>query len=195
MIKAIETIYNGYRFRSRLEARWAVFFDEMRVKYRYETEGFDLGEINYLPDFYLPEQKLWLEVKPEKPSKRELNKAQLLKSRVDHDVTVGILHGEPWVIFDSDFPSSIIETSYCLMLLDAWVDNSDNVNCLFSECRRCGKFLYYETITSHCPDSQYADGYDGYGCCDRMGLTYTDNLKRAYSAARQARFEHGEKPR
>ena len=29
MIKAIETVYNGYRFRSRLEARWAVFFDAL----------------------------------------------------------------------------------------------------------------------------------------------------------------------
>ena len=36
MIKAIETIYNGYRFRSRLEARWAVFFDEMGIKYEWQ---------------------------------------------------------------------------------------------------------------------------------------------------------------
>ena len=42
MNKAIETIYNGFRFRSRLEARWAVFFDNLSVKYRYEPEGFDL---------------------------------------------------------------------------------------------------------------------------------------------------------
>jgi hypothetical protein len=33
VIKTIETIYNGYRFRSRLEARWAVFFDAMGIKY------------------------------------------------------------------------------------------------------------------------------------------------------------------
>jgi hypothetical protein len=26
-IQAIETVYRGHRFRSRLEARWAVFFD------------------------------------------------------------------------------------------------------------------------------------------------------------------------
>ena len=39
-IKAIETIYNGYRFRSRLEARWAVFFDEIGIKYEYEKEGY-----------------------------------------------------------------------------------------------------------------------------------------------------------
>lgn len=37
-IKPIETIYNGYRFRSRLEARWAVFFDALGVEYQYEPE-------------------------------------------------------------------------------------------------------------------------------------------------------------
>ena len=51
-IKAIETTYNGYRFRSRLEARWAVFFDALGVRYEYEPEGFDLGDgLYYLPDF------------------------------------------------------------------------------------------------------------------------------------------------
>lgn len=28
-VKAIDTVYKGYRFRSRLEARWAVFFDAL----------------------------------------------------------------------------------------------------------------------------------------------------------------------
>lgn len=52
MIKAIETVYNGYRFRSRLEARWAVFFDALGVKYEYEPEGFELPSGQwYLPDF------------------------------------------------------------------------------------------------------------------------------------------------
>lgn len=41
-MKAIETIYNGYRFRSRLEARWAIFFDELKIKYQYELEGYEL---------------------------------------------------------------------------------------------------------------------------------------------------------
>lgn len=53
-IKPIETEYNGYRFRSRLEARWAVAFDAMGIKYEYEPEGFELpGGIKYLPDFKL----------------------------------------------------------------------------------------------------------------------------------------------
>lgn len=63
-IKAIETHYNGYRFRSRLEARWAVFFDTARIRYTYETEGFVLSNgITYLPDFYLPDYDMHVEVK------------------------------------------------------------------------------------------------------------------------------------
>ena len=51
-IKAIETEYNGYRFRSRLEARWAVFLDALGVKYEYEPDGFVLPSgRRYLPDF------------------------------------------------------------------------------------------------------------------------------------------------
>ena len=51
-IRAIETEYNGYRFRSRLEARWAVFFDALGVEYEYEPEGFELPSgKRYLPDF------------------------------------------------------------------------------------------------------------------------------------------------
>ncbi|MBK9515513.1 MAG: hypothetical protein IPO05_18320 [Flavobacteriales bacterium] len=52
MIKPIETRYKGYRFRSRLEARWAVFFDALGLEWEYEPEGFDLGDgVYYLPDF------------------------------------------------------------------------------------------------------------------------------------------------
>lgn len=80
MIQAIETKYNGYRFRSRLEARWAVFFDAAGVKWEYEKEGFDLTSIVqsrdrfkdvlkpdecwYLPDFYLPDHDAFVEIKP-----------------------------------------------------------------------------------------------------------------------------------
>jgi len=63
-IKPIETAYNGYRFRSRLEARWAVFFDALGVEYQYEPEGYDLGEAGYyLPDFYLPKFNAFIEIK------------------------------------------------------------------------------------------------------------------------------------
>ena len=37
-LKPIPTVYKGYRFRSRLEARWAVFFDACGAKWEYEPE-------------------------------------------------------------------------------------------------------------------------------------------------------------
>lgn len=65
--KPIETHYNGYRFRSRLEARWAVFFDAVGIEYQYEQEGFereyDGEKVYYLPDFYLPQLGVYAEVK------------------------------------------------------------------------------------------------------------------------------------
>lgn len=60
---AIETSYKGYKFRSRLEARWAVFFDELGLEWKYEDQGYEVGEHRYLPDFYLPTKGYWCEVK------------------------------------------------------------------------------------------------------------------------------------
>ena len=71
-MKAIETSYDGYLFRSRLEARWAVFFKALGIKYEYEKEGFDLGNgVWYLPDFFLSDYSCWVEVKPDSISKKE----------------------------------------------------------------------------------------------------------------------------
>lgn len=54
-IKAIETHYAGCRFRSRLEARWAVFFDTLGITWEYEAQGYELEDgTRYLPDFWLP---------------------------------------------------------------------------------------------------------------------------------------------
>lgn len=70
-IQAIETMFRGYKFRSRLEARWAVAFDNLGLNWQYEVEGFDLGKLGrYLPDFYLPDQKTFVEIKPENKTKR-----------------------------------------------------------------------------------------------------------------------------
>lgn len=77
-MKAIETVYNGYRFRSRLEARWAVFFNSLHIRYDYEWEGFDLDGVPYLPDFWLPQQDCWVEIKGEGPTQEERTKACLL---------------------------------------------------------------------------------------------------------------------
>jgi hypothetical protein len=76
VIKPIETIYKGYRFRSRLEARWAVFFDHLRIPYEYEREGYQTEFGWYPPDFYIfPHGETpygyIVEVKPDIPTDTE----------------------------------------------------------------------------------------------------------------------------
>lgn len=68
MIRSIDTEYKGYKFRSRLEARWAVFFDEIGVNWQYETEGFeDENGTRYMPDFKVERRSYgptYVEIKP-----------------------------------------------------------------------------------------------------------------------------------
>ena len=78
-INAIETAYKGYRFRSRLEARWAVFFDALDMRWEYEKEGFDINGTWYLPDFYLQDISCYAEVKPEVFTYEEFSKAAALE--------------------------------------------------------------------------------------------------------------------
>jgi hypothetical protein len=57
----IQTIYHGVKMRSRLEARWAAFFDAMNWPWAYEP--FDLE--GYVPDFVIMfDRPLLVEVKP-----------------------------------------------------------------------------------------------------------------------------------
>ncbi|MEV7602929.1 hypothetical protein AB0O91_36745 [Kitasatospora sp. NPDC089797] len=64
-IQPIETRYAGHRFRSRLEARWAVFFDTVGITWEYEPQGYTVGPDKrpYLPDFWLPDLHAFVEVK------------------------------------------------------------------------------------------------------------------------------------
>ncbi len=78
-LKPIPTNYKGCKFRSRLEAKWAVFFDALEIEWRYEHEGFILSPLGecYLPDFYLPELGYWIEVKPAFPNEEAQRKSYL----------------------------------------------------------------------------------------------------------------------
>jgi hypothetical protein len=94
MIKAIETVYNGYRFRSRLEARWAVFFDSLGIEYQYEAEGFDIDGVWYLPDFWLPELKCWCETKAKLPD--DLDSQVIKWGELSKQNPLLIITGQPY---------------------------------------------------------------------------------------------------
>ncbi|MGH8571341.1 MAG: hypothetical protein ACREX8_02035 [Gammaproteobacteria bacterium] len=91
-IAPIETRYGGCRFRSRTEARWAVVFDHLGLRWDYEPEGFALKSGRYLTDFWLPTLSEWIEIKPSNhgaldPRWQELVEATGLPLRV--------LYGQP----------------------------------------------------------------------------------------------------
>jgi hypothetical protein len=64
MITPLVTLYQGYTFRSRLEARYATFFDALDLPWLYEYQGFNVDGTWYLPDFYFPTLDTYGEVKP-----------------------------------------------------------------------------------------------------------------------------------
>lgn len=55
--------FNGITFRSSWEAYFAKLMLDRNIPYIYEPQRFDLGDITYLPDFYLPTYNLYIEVK------------------------------------------------------------------------------------------------------------------------------------
>jgi len=85
---AIETRYHGCFFRSRLEARWAVFLDSVKEPWEYEFQGYSLPSGRYLPDFWLPRLRLWLEIKGPEPTRLELTLCEELSRRTRRQVLI-----------------------------------------------------------------------------------------------------------
>jgi hypothetical protein len=64
VITAMPCCYQRCRFRSRLEARYAVLFDHLGIQWQYEPQGWWLpAGFGYLPDFWLPTVRAYFEVK------------------------------------------------------------------------------------------------------------------------------------
>jgi hypothetical protein len=180
-LKPIQTYYKGYHFRSRLEARWAVFFDEMHMKWEYEKQGYDLGDgLYYLPDFYLPEANNYVEVKGEEPDGDDLEKILRFSSQNSVILVVGLPEYKSYPMYqDWDFtndgeksgenPPKHGREGWSVSFL-WWHGEIGN---LF-----CPLFFHGEY---YMPD---IEDYDG-----------GKELLEACNKAKQARFEHGETPK
>lgn len=87
--KALPTTYKGHRFRSRVEARHALFMDVLKIPYAYEDAGFQFEDgTMYLPDFFLPAHDVWYEVKGAPPDAGEIRKARELAKGTHKDVYI-----------------------------------------------------------------------------------------------------------
>jgi hypothetical protein len=62
-LAAIPTFYR-VRMRSRLEARWAVWFDALGIRWQYERAPVWLRGHGRWPDFWLEKEQVWVEIKP-----------------------------------------------------------------------------------------------------------------------------------
>lgn len=186
-IKAKETIYNGYRFRSRLEARWAVFFDTLGIRYEYEWQDYVVGGKRYLPDFWLPEQQCFVEIKGQDPKDSEIEKIGDLACATQKNAH--LFFGG--IKLPPDIDSLGWSAEYWKQDDDFWGINW-KWNPLWGRCIHCGSVgivhLGKSSLLS-CGCShrhRYTENFE-YNACDPV-------LIAAYTAARQARFEHGEKP-
>ncbi|MGI5274705.1 hypothetical protein ACQEUU_37110 [Nonomuraea sp. CA-218870] len=188
-IKPIETHYAGCRFRSRLEARWAVFFDKLGIAWEYEPQGFMIDAVLYLPDFYLPEQKLWIEVKGADPAKSDPEGYERWYAFAEK-----IVHfGDRAALFSGSIPTA--------HSLERLVDNPGNRGLKIEvfgdegyEWCVCSSGRHFdiqhggrnERIECGCPG--FVQGGRWLPGTDR----YEPVIEEAYRAARSARFEHGE---
>lgn len=215
-IKAIETHYAGYRFRSRLEARWAVALTHLGYDWEYEAEGFETSAGWYLPDFRisgkdvvqgmgapgLPEH-FFFEVKGAPLTQPEGEKIAALvgdePERMIHVMALGRIP-DPTLVCDSS-------TGMGFTGWGSWIDHT-------------GKWVAGQTWVSGGAASPAQPGFIGspfdgpidasrmrhqfeksaihQGGCDcgwnRTSPCLTGRTARALTAARSARFEHGETP-
>ena len=103
--QALPSWYRGIEFRSRMEARWAAYFDLLELEWIYEPEGYALPNGNYCPDFQV--ERMICEVKPtEEAALSVLPKLVQLYQALDEQVSeIFCLIGNPsvseqWTIYN-----------------------------------------------------------------------------------------------
>ena len=210
-IKSIETQYNGYRFRSRLEARWAVFFDAAGIKYEYEPEGFELEDgTRYLPDFYLPELGWYAEVKA--PRDGIENDMQKMLKFIGKGIDVLLLLGNippkveiPSWHFHILHYNHLMKTAMCGSApfvigcdgrgrfdTDLYIDRTHEIPTWnFDEHDFC--VLAFEVYHDRDLFTKYFGGEE-LAWCETWDKSAIRATAKAFDAARCARFEHGETP-
>jgi hypothetical protein len=192
-MKIKDTFYKGYRFRSRLEARWAVCFDALGIRWDYEPEGFVLDDGTcYLPDFLLHglvgryEGDLFVEVKGSlndydcRKIKGFVCPDENGKPTVPLLVLSGIPEGETY----SDIINDITVRAYQPLVSESGGEvypfnfetvDGDHQGAHLGVDMEGRPHLFGDTL-------QQLEGMDG------------ERVVKAYAKARQARFEYGQTP-
>lgn len=176
-MNAIETTYRGYKFRSRLEAKWANVFDQLGWPWEYEP--IDLN--GYIPDFFVmwPHATTLVEIKPALDSV-ELHEHtdKIDQSGWDgHSMILGAAIGDHYA-----YPTIGILTAK--VDEDGYTSGTTGMNswddALFHKCGKCDRpSVHHETAGWEC---RVCGAYAGDGYL-RDG---SDILRAAWAAAHNA---------
>lgn len=193
-LKPIDTPYRGHLFRSRLEARWAVFFDALGLEWEYESEGYDLDGIWYLPDFRVKTPQgayMWIEVKPAEVTQDPKFSAfeAALQELTDNWARVYLVSGTPLQMLKRE---STVHCPRC----GGYVQGFSQRSC-FGRVY-CGPCDFVTPAGGDNPP--VSDGLLGCTYWPYKGEIHTNDqewvrlqelLTAAATTAQQARFEHG----
>ena len=85
------TIYKEIKFRSMLEANYAKYLDDNKIKWEYEPTTFNLGNCTYTPDFFLSDSGEYIETKGywRQDAKEKFNLFRKLYSSINIRVIIG----------------------------------------------------------------------------------------------------------
>lgn len=214
-IKAIETRYAGCRFRSRLEARWAIALTTLGIEWEYEAQGFEChsrislsgDEWRYLPDFWLPKEHCYLEVKGELTEEQMLRVIDNAGSLCNRNDTRLILAG-PIPDPERNYPPTALSMRKgCLLASPGLIGGATEdgqweweSGCVMG--RTCvahdvGGDLR-AVVRDACHHNSGGTGISSWAM-NPFGRPLlwkgyrSSDLYDAYAAARSARFEHGER--
>jgi len=207
-IKAIETIYpwpDGTRFRSRLEARWAIVLDRLDISWQYEAQGYEFDGTRYLPDFYLPDWDMYIEVKGTYPQFADVLKATLFAYHRQRPVLVChsplkelwpmyLLHGDKDPVGTRQIesvPAWFIDCPLCRDLAMLTVYPKGPGMDLIAETDFLGHGIFY---SSH-PPTERCIGANIKIKRPRWPVVMTERIAKAYAAGVQAQFEYGKTPK
>lgn len=186
-IKSIQTRYKGYHFRSRLEARWGVFFDALGLQWEYEPEGFEMpGGVRYLPDFkvYVTDTNgdkiiYWFEVKPEN---HDLTDSESEKINAFAQYKPSNSGAQTEFIVVDGLPD--VKKTYKSLFDDAQSWN----HVLWSPRRRPWSGTWEDQTAEEMIEEIGGLGYHN----EKRGGSWLKDYHDACNAAKSARFEHGQ---
>ena len=169
----IPTEHRYTRFRSRLEARWAAFFDA--IGWRWEYEPFDVD--GYIPDFaILGARPFLVEVKPAMALFELSRHVAKLEKTGREALLVGV---SPWLPSEHGYYMPVAG-----LLLQEMADQADDSElyadeAIWCQCETCAQIGVYH----------FSGVFDGYPCGHYNGgggpgLIEDETIDRAWAEAR-----------